>query len=112
MKYAGDLVNDKFFSLSNYVSKTVIRVYRNFFVQANIPVYMIVQLVMLGIIILLPAVLFYGFWKLLMIGQNQTLIKKLNEQYDEELTVTWGDVLKDSNKTDDSEQSREYKYYP
>ena len=73
---------------------------------------MIVQLVMLGLILLFPAVLFYGFWKLLMIGQTQKLIKKLNEEYDEELTVTWGDVLKNYNKTDDSEQSREYKYYP
>jgi len=74
---------------------------------------MIVQLVILGVIIFLPAALFYGFWKLLMIRQNQKLVQKLEEKYDEELTVTWGDILKDSNKTSyDSEEEREYKYYP
>jgi len=48
-----------------------------------------------------------------MIGQNQKLIQSLEEKYDEELTVTWRDVLNNSNKTSyDSEEGREYKYHP
>ena len=88
-------------------------IHRNVFVKANLSLDMIVQLVILGVIIFLPATLFYGFWKLLMIGQNQKLIQTLEEKYDEELTVTWGDVLNNSDKTSyDSEETREYKYYP